>query len=119
MENRAVHENPKRRQVGLLDLIAMVIFFIPIFATIGMVKRSGGGILRYSLALALSIALGASIVSVDWRLGRAMWRRSTNYSERVRNAVGVALFVFQVFWIFVGLVGGSKLVAFLVDHLAR
>jgi hypothetical protein len=82
------------------------------------VKRSGGGILRYSFALPLSIALGTFLVRIAWNLGKAVWRRSTNYSEKVKNAIGLALCVFQGFWIFVGLVSGSRLAAFLVDHLA-
>jgi hypothetical protein len=119
MENRPVQQNPRMKQIGLMDLLAMVIFFIPIFGTMATVKRSGGGILRYLLALPLSIALGTLIVSIDWKFGRAIWRRSTNSSEKVKNAVGFVLFVFQLFWIFVGLVSGSRLGAFLVDHLGR
>ena len=119
MENRPDQQNPRMRQIGLMDLLAMVILFIPIFGTLAVVKRLGGGFLRYSLALRLSIALGTLIVSVDWKFGRAIWRRSTNYSEKAKNLVGLALVVFQVFWIFVGLVSGSRLAAFLVDHLPR
>ena len=97
----------------------MVVFIIPIFGTMAAVKSSGGGTIRYLLALPSSIVLGTLIVTMDWKLGRAIWLRSENCSEKIKNAVGLALFVFQLFWIFVGLVSSARLAAFVVSHLPR
>jgi hypothetical protein len=119
MDNHPLQQQAQTRQVGLMDLFALIAFFMPIYATIGMVKRSGGGPLRYLLALPLAVALGTLIVSIDWKLGRVIWLRSGSYSKTVKNGVGFCLFVLQLFWIFVGAMSGDRLATFLVNHVAR
>jgi len=119
MDNHPLQQQTQTRQVGLMDLFALIAFFMPIVATIAMVKRSGGGALRYLLALPLAVALGTLVVPIDWKLGRVIWLRSENYSIAVQNAVGFCLFVLQLFWIFVGAVSGGRLATFLVNYVAR
>ncbi len=92
---------------------------MPIIAAIGTLKRFGGGILAYMLALPLAVALAALIVSVDGKLGKAIWLRSKNFSRGLKNAVGLALFVFQSVWIVAGLISGASLAKFLVNRFAR
>jgi len=94
-------------------------FIMPIFATIAEVKLLGGGIVAYLLGVPPGIVLGVLIVSFEERLRRAIWLRFERYSRKVQNAVGFSLFVFQLLWIFVGLVSGSRLGMFVVNHLAR
>ena len=96
MEN-PVPQHTQMRQVGLLDLFTMIAFIMPIYATIVEVKRAGGGILSYVVALPLTVAMGALIVWVDWMLGKAVWIRSKGHSEKVKKAVGFALLAFQLF----------------------
>ena len=119
MDNHPLQQPTQTRKVGLMDLLALIAFFMPIFATMAMVKRSGSGTLRYLLALPLAVALGTLVVSIHWKLGRVIWLRSGNYSKTVRNGVGFCLFVLQLFWIFVGAVSGDRLATFLVNHVAR
>jgi hypothetical protein len=116
---KPVPQHTQMRQVGLLDLFTMIVFIMPIYATIAEVKRAGCGILAYVVALPLTVAIGALIVWVDWKLGKAVWIRSKGHSEKIKNAAGFALLAFQMFWIFVGLASGVRLAAFLVNHLAR
>jgi hypothetical protein len=116
---KPVPQHTQIRQVGLLDLLTMIAFVMPIYAAIAEVKRAGGGILAYVVASPLTVAMGALIVWVDWKLGKAVWIRSKGHSEKVKNAVGFALLAFQLFGIFVGLASGIRLAVFLVNHLAR
>lgn len=113
------HPRPaEMRRFGLVDLFALIAFFIPIFAAISGVNRQGGGSTRYLVTLPLSIGLGVLIVCVEWRIGKVIWWRFEHYSDKVKNAVGVFLFVIQLFWIFVGLMIGTRLGAFIVNQFA-
>src|SRR3954471_23915940 len=107
------------RQVGLVDLFAMVMFFTPMFATVAGVERLGGGSIRYLVALPLGIGLGTILVFFEWKIAKAIWLHFAKYSAKIKNALGISLFVIQLFWIFVGLVSGDKLSAFIVSRLAR
>jgi hypothetical protein len=118
-ENRPIARPVRTRKVGLADLLAMTGFIMPIFAAIAAVNRSGGGIVAYLLAVPPGIVLGVLIISFEWKLGKAIWLRFERYSRKVQNAVGFSLFVFQLLWIFLGLVCGSRVGVFVVNHLAR
>jgi hypothetical protein len=92
----------------LMDLLLGIVFFMPIYATVAGVKQSGGGALRFLVAVPSALVLGILIVFVDWRLGKALWLRSRQYSEKVQSVVSVALFAFEAIWIFLGLVSGKS-----------
>jgi hypothetical protein len=119
MENHSLQRQTTTRKIGLVDLLAMTAFVTPIVATISTVKHSAGGFTQYLLAVPLGIALGALIVSLEWMLGRVIWLRFENHSGRFRHAAGLGLYVIQLFWIFVGAVGGDKLGALVVSHIPR
>lgn len=118
MQNTELHQQTPRRKVGLVDLFAMMVFFTPVVASIGTVRDSGGGFLRYGLGLSIGIILGAALLTIHWRLGTAIWRRFASRSETTKNAVGTALLVYQLLWVFVGLVSGITAGSFLVRHTA-
>jgi hypothetical protein len=63
--------------------------------------------------------LGALIVSLDWRLRKALWVRCQRYSKQAQNAVAIALFAVELLWIVVGSISGFKLAAFVAEHVAR
>jgi hypothetical protein len=44
-------------------------------------KHSGGGVPRYLVAAPLTLVSGALIVSLDWKLGEAVWLRFQMYSQ--------------------------------------
>jgi hypothetical protein len=79
----------------------------------------GGGTLRYLVAVPSALVLGALIVSLDWRLGKALWLRCQRYSKQAQNAVAIALFAVELLWIVVGSISGFKLLAFGEEHVAR
>jgi hypothetical protein len=117
MENSRQQQVP--RQIGLVDLFTMIVFVMPASAAVARVKHSGGGILAYLLALPAGLALGCAIVSVEWKLGKAIWRRFSGRSKSIQNFVGILLFAFQLFWIFVGLVTGDRLGALVANRFPR
>lgn len=69
----------------------------------------GGGTLRHLVAVPSALVLGALIVSLDWRLGKALWLRCQRYSKQAQNAVAIALFAVELLWIVVGSISGFKL----------
>ena len=117
MENTRPQQTP--RQIGLVDLFMMIVFVMPVSAAVASVKHWGGRILAYLVALPAGIALGCAIVSVEWKLGKAIWHRFSGLSESIQNSVGILLFAFQLFWIFVGLVSGDRLGALVANRFPR
>ena len=107
------------KQVGLIDLLSLVILIIPVSSAISVVRHSGGGILRYLTSGTMGLLLSFLITWASWKLGKSLFIRAKERSERLRNVIGFALFAFQLFWIFVGLVGGVKVGSLVVDHIAR
>lgn len=119
LEDNAVSKNPEAGQVTLMHLLLGIAFCMPITTAISELKHSGGGVLRYLVAVPSALGLGAVIVSVDWKLGKAAWLRSQRYSTQAQNAVAIALFVGELLWIFVGCVSGFKLAALIAEHVPR
>jgi hypothetical protein len=117
MENPLLRHAP--RQVGLIDLFMMIVFIMPACAGVARVKHSGGGNFAYLLALPPGVALGFAIVSVEWKLGKAIWRRFSGRWRSIQNFVGILLFAFQLFWIFVGLVSGDMTGALVASQFPR
>jgi hypothetical protein len=117
MEPDTLETKPEAGQMTLIHLFLGIAFFMPTASAITEVKHAGGGVLRYLVVIPFAIVIGVLIVSIDWRLGKAIWLRSCRYSERVQIGVSVALFAFQLPWIFLGEVSGEKLAAFVVNHL--
>jgi hypothetical protein len=118
MENSSPQQM-RTGQVGLSHLLMMIAFVMPTFATIAEVKHSSGGTSAYILAIPIGIALSIAIATAEWRLGKFIWLRFKESSERVQNAVGALLFALQMLWIFTGLVGGMEMGVFISYHLAR
>ena len=119
MENRPVAPKARGRRIGLADLFAMMGLIMPVFAAIAQVKQSGGGVVAYLVAALIGVGLGVLISTVEWRLGRAIWRRFERYSSKVQNAVGFSLFVIQLLWVFLGVVSGIKVGAFAGSRFAH
>jgi hypothetical protein len=115
----AVSKNGESGQVTLMHLLSGIAFCMPIVAATTELKHSGGEILRYLVAVPSALALGAMIVSLDWKLGKTAWLRCQRYSNRAQNAVAVALFALEPIWIVVGGVSGFKLASFVAEHVAR
>jgi len=107
------------KQVGLIDLLSLVILIIPVSSAISIVRHSGGGILRYLTAGTLGLVLSFLMTWASWKVGKSLYIRGKERPERVRNITGFALFAFQLFWIFVALVGGVKVGRLVADHIAH
>jgi hypothetical protein len=112
-------KNPESGQVSLMDLFSCIVFFMPASAATTELQRSGGGALRYLVAVASALALGAVIVWLDWNLGKTVWLRSRQYSSRAQNAVAVALVAAELLWIVIGATSGFKLAEFVAVHVPR
>jgi hypothetical protein len=117
-ERNDVARNPEFGQVTLMHLFLGIAFCMPITAATTELKHSGGGSLRYLVAVPSALALGAVIVWLDWTLGKTMWVRFQRYSK-AQNAVAMALFSVELLWIAVGGVSGYKLAAFVAEHVPR
>jgi hypothetical protein len=72
LEDRAGSKNPESRQVTLMHLVLCFAFFMPVAAAMTELKRSGGGTMRYLVAVPSTLVLGALIVLLGWRLGKAL-----------------------------------------------
>jgi hypothetical protein len=119
LEDRAASKNSESGQVTLMHLFLFIAFFMPVVAATTALKLSAGGTLRYLVTVPSALVLGALIVSLEWRLGKALWLRSQQYSEQAQNAVAITLFALELLWIVVGTVSGDKLAAFVAEHVAR
>lgn len=99
-------------------LLMAIGFFMPVEAVVFAVKDAGGGALRYALGVPLGLALGLLIVRLDWKIGKALWLRSRNYSERVQNGLALGVFALQIVWIAAGAIVGGVLALLLVRYVA-
>ncbi len=115
--NRNVSTASKSGQVTLMHLLDLIAFCMPISMATGGLQHSGGGVVRYLIAIPAALVLGALIVSLNWKLGKAMWLRSQSYSKRMQNAVAMGLFGQQMLWIVLGAVAGFGLAAFVTEHV--
>jgi hypothetical protein len=95
-----------------MHLLLAIAFVMPLSGAIAELKHSGGGALRYVIVLPTSLAVGALIVWLDWKLGKALWSRCQRRSPQVQNVVAMFLFILELLWIVVGGVSGFKLAAF-------
>ncbi|MGA9392748.1 MAG: hypothetical protein WBV69_20130 [Candidatus Sulfotelmatobacter sp.] len=119
LEDRAVLRNPESGQVTLMHLLLGIAFFIPVGAATTLLWHSGGGALRYLVIVPSALALGALIVTLDWKLGKAAWLRCQRCSKHMQNAVAIGLFAAELLWIAVGAVSGFKLATFVAEHFAQ
>lgn len=92
-----------------MDLFWGITFFMPAVTAAGELKHSDGGVLRYLITVPPAFALGALIVWVDWKLGKAVWLRYQGYPKQAQNMLGFAWIVLDLFWIMIGAFLGSKL----------
>ena len=102
IEGKGLSKKSESGQVTLGHLLLVIAFFMPICAVMVALKNWGGGLLRYLVAASTTLVLGALIVTLDWKLGKAVWLRSQRYSKKVQNATAIALFAVACF----GLRGG-------------
>jgi hypothetical protein len=119
LENRTTPKNRESGQVTLMHLLKLIAFCMPIAAAMPELEHSGGGMLRYLVAVPSALALGVLIVSLDWKLGRTVWLRSQRYSKKAQNAITIALFVGELLWIGIGGVSGFKVAALIGQHVPR
>jgi hypothetical protein len=84
LEDWAGSKNPEAGQVTLMHLFLCIAFFMPVAAATTERKRSGGGTLRCLVPVPSALVLGAVIVSLDWRLGKALWLRCQRYSKQAQ-----------------------------------
>ena len=118
-ETKAVSENTGSGQVTLTHLLFGIAFCMPIGMALTELKHSGGGMLRYLVAAPSTLVLGALIVTLDWKLGRAIWVRCQRYSNKAQNTAAIALFELQLFWIVIGAISGFKLATLVIEHVPR
>lgn len=119
LEDKAVSKNTESGQVTLGHLLLGIAFCMPIGMAMTELKHNGGGVLRYLAAAPSTLVIGALIVSLDWKLGKAVWLRFQSYSKTVRNAAAVALFALELLWVVAGAVLGFKLATFVTEHVPR
>jgi uncharacterized protein HemX len=112
-------KNPECGQVTLMHLFLGIAFCMPITAATTELKHSGGGTLRYLVAVPLALALGAAIVWLHWKLGKTVWLRCQRYSKQAQNAVAMALFAVELLWIVVGGLSGFKLATIVAEYVQR
>lgn len=89
-------------QVTLSHLLLFVAFVTPPSEAKAELKCSGSGDMRYVTVLPASIAVGALIVWLDWKLGKALWSRYQRHSPKVQNAAIIFVFALQLLWIAAG-----------------
>ena len=92
---------------------------MPIVSAITELKHSGGGMLRYLAAAPSAFAMGVAIVSLDWKLGKAVWLRCQRYSKATQNAAALALLAVQLFGIVGGAVSGFWLAMLIEKHVPK
>jgi hypothetical protein len=117
--HNAVSENTGTGQVTLGHLLLGIAFCMPVSMAVAEIKHSGGGIFRYLIVTPLALVVGVLIVSLDWKLGRAVWLRYQQYSTRAQNRAAMALFTLQLLWIVLGAISGFKLATLVAEHLAQ
>jgi hypothetical protein len=94
-----------------------MVFFMPVVAVITELKHSGGGMLRYLVAVPSAFVLGSLLVSLDWKLGKAIWFRCQRYSSRTQTVAAIASVVLDLSCILVGAVSGFKLSMFIAARV--
>jgi len=120
MQNRnAASENAGTGQVTVGHLLLGIAFCMPLGAAVTEIKHSGGGILRYLIVAPVALVLGVLIVTLDWKLGRALWLRCQRYFNTAQNRAAVALLGLQLLWILVGAISGFRLATFVAARLGR
>jgi len=112
LTDKGISRNPQSGHVTLMHLLLAIAFVMPLSGAIAELKHSGGGALCYVIVLPASLAVGALIVRLDWKLGKALWSRCQRHSPNVQNAIAMFLFTLELLWIAVGIVSGSMLAAF-------
>lgn len=112
LSHSAISRHPQSGQVTLSHLLLAIVFVMPVSGAIAELKHSGSGALRYVMVLPASLAVGAFLVGLDWKLGKALWSRGQRHSPKVQNAVAIFLFAMQLLWIVVGVASGFLLAVF-------
>ena len=93
-------------------------FLYAYLAATSELKQLGNGPLRYVIAVPSAISLGALIILSDWKLGKALWRKCQPSSKQVQNRLAISLFALQLVWIALAAVLGTKLAAFVAEHIS-
>ena len=119
IEGKTVSKNQECGQVTLGHLLLAIAFCMPMGMAMAELKHSGGGLPRYLVAAPSALVIGALIVSLDWKLGKAVWLRFQMYPKTVQDRVAIALFALDLLWIVAGAVSGLKLATFVADHVPR
>ena len=109
--------NSESGQVTLMHLLLCIAFCMPIVEATTDLEHSGGGAVRYLIAVPSALVLGALIVCLDWKLVKAVLLRCQRYSKQSQNGVAIALFALQILWIVLGAIAGFKLAAFVAKHV--
>lgn len=104
-------------QVTLGHLLLAIEFCQPLGVAVIQIEHSGGGIFRYLIVTALALLLGLLIASLDWKLGKALWLRCQQYSDRAQNKVAMALLCMQLLCIVVGTILGFRLASFVASAM--
>lgn len=117
METTVSNRKPHSGKWGLFDLLAMVGGIMPLASVIAALKGSGGSFLAYLLGVPSALAIGIAILWAEGKVATAILNQVNGRSKRVKNAVGFALLLIQVFWIAIGGVSGIRLAAFIVNRL--
>ena len=114
----AASKNTGTGQVTLGHLLLAIAFCQPVGVAVIQMEKSGGGIIRYLIVVPVALVLGVLIASLDWKLGKAVWLRCQQYSNRAQKGVGKALFCLQLLWIILGTILGFKLATFVAQHVS-
>jgi hypothetical protein len=117
--HNAVPKNTGTGHFTLGHLLLAMAFCQPAGIAIIQIQHTGGGRLRYLIVAPVGLMLGFLIASFDWKLGKAVWSRSRQYSNRAQNRLAVALFCVQLLWIVLGTILGFKLAMLVAAHLPR
>ena len=115
--HNSVSKDTGTGQLTVGHLLFAIAFCQPVGVAVIQTHHSGGGILSYSIVAPAGLVFGLLIASLDWKLGKALWLRCQQYSDRAQNRVAIALLCLQLLWIVLGTMLGFKLATFVAARL--
>jgi hypothetical protein len=75
---------------------------MPMVALITEPNHSSGGLLRYLVAVPSPLALGGSLVSLDWKVVKAIWMRCQRHSHKTQTVAAIGFVGLTLLWIILG-----------------
>jgi hypothetical protein len=94
--------------VTIWDLLLGVVFFIAPLGALDSARRAGVGYRGYTLAIVSGVVIGGCCALAMWKLGRAVWTRSSKLQPESRRLWRFrALYFSAILWIFLSAILGK------------